>query len=440
MAYDSLIRALLEDQGNELLLSPAYTTGVGLRKSLGSLGDYKLKPWEAVLAGALTGLAGGALEGIGRSTAESRNEAVTSKLLSALGAKGEDRYNQLKDDPDTAKFATLLKVSDVADQQALELGLSEYEQKQRLQQQIDMEHPKYSLTQIGAGGGNEQVFGVNQYNVNDRVPIGEPYPKYDPTLRSGGLPIPPEEAGTLAELASALSGVPSEKLAPLYRSGEKARITSNLVAQRGTEGRSLRGVETKERMGGIPGYEPISDNFIQGSEEAAKLREKVGESQVAISLLEDIAATKDLNAITGQDAATLGALMGGLKIASRRLQGTGANYTKNEEGILNAMTPQIAAGDLFGALKAGALGKDQRVFAQTLQSIVQKTLDVELLARGQKNVTKNLSDYPASLIKRLGLGEQAQAGGFEMQQSGGSVPKRQPGETVSAYKARLGAQ
>lgn len=377
MAYDSLIRALLEDQSNELLLSPAYTTGVGLRKSLGSLADYKLKPWEAVLAGALTGLAGGALEGIGRSTAESRNEAVTSKLLSALGSSGPDRLSALEGDPETSKYATLLKLQEVADKQALELGLSEYEQKQKLQQALEMQHPKYDITELGAGGRNKQVNAINPYTL-EATPLGSPVPIDSPN--PGGFGAQPANQEFVQGLVS--KGLIDSDVARNIRTNNDV---DDALRSMGLEGVANRAKETKEiaeRTVSLPGYVQEDKSYKLTPDEAKELRTKIRTNANIIDKLDVLANQKNLNALTGQDSQTQAALSADLFNKFRMLTNSGAALSPRESSLIDQMLPQVAAGNLSGALKAGLLGRDQKQFAQDLKGILQRSLDTELGALG----------------------------------------------------------
>ena len=81
---------------------------------------YKLKPWQALLAGALGGFGSGVLKGIGTASADRKNAVITDKLAQALSTTGDEQQALFADTPELSKYGSLLKLQDLVDKREQE--------------------------------------------------------------------------------------------------------------------------------------------------------------------------------------------------------------------------------------------------------------------------------------------------------------------------------
>lgn len=116
-AYDVLLSALLKDEGSYQTEDPFYQAGTNMDSVLATMPKYHLKPWEAVLAGALGGFGSGVLKGIGTASADQKTAALAEDVTTGLGLHGTDRTEYFKSHPSLAKYGTILGVQGVEEEQ-----------------------------------------------------------------------------------------------------------------------------------------------------------------------------------------------------------------------------------------------------------------------------------------------------------------------------------
>lgn len=394
-----LAASLIKDQSSNLAQDPFYSAGTGIDEILSTMPHYKLKPWQALLAGALGGFGSGVLKGIGTASADRKNAVITDKLAQALSTTGDEQQALFADTPELSKYGSLLKLQDLVDKREQE------QMKTKALAEMLMKPP--TMRTINQGSTEIQ----QQYD-----PIGRTWeqvgsgPRWDPGRDNSGLnaAIPEEVAQQLATAAAKAQGLemPSPELIKTYSNARTAGLMNALTGDIGVQGRSDRTAGYKEKQSALFGYEPIDDKVMLTPGEKKDWDEKISATNSIVDKFDILAKSGDLNAITGQDSATQAAISAELFNKFRVLTNSGARLEEKEAQMLRAMMPRVAAGDLSGAIKAGLLGRDQKVFANDLKDLLTRSLDVELLSVGFKNKNKPLSAYPEETVKRLGLSPQ----------------------------------
>lgn len=426
-----LAAELLKDQ-DAYQQQPVYQLGSSLIDAApiyGIKGAGKVDPWESLLLGALSGFGGGALQGMAQAQ---QPESSTLRLAQAL--TGNDKlgeggleeavatlYKQaeeekLSDFYAQEKFKALAEAfADPKDRKVLS-GVDEIQERQTIVETGDPLNPyRIEYQEIGRG------------------------PRFAPRQDTA---VDPLVANKLAEMAAGLTGAPTDDPAmrAIYQNEDTARIANTLLSQEGIGERFKKNKEQTKRQTSLFGYEPIDDSFQLQASEMDDLRRNVSATQSIIAKL-DTLSDKDLTQIAGQDAQTQAAISAQMFQAFRNKTGSGANLTKNEEDLINSMSPALAAGNLTEAIKRGMLGRDQKQFAKDLQGLMQEGLDVELFSMGLKRKTRSLDSYPALLRETMGITLPDQGPPTPARAEAGSsleVPKRLPGESVPAYRARTG--
>lgn len=415
-AYDLLLSALLKDEGSYQTENPFYSAGTGIDAVLATMPKYHLKPWEAALAGALGGFGSGVLKGIGTASADQKTASIAEKLAGALG--GDDPVTALKADPELAKYAPIAQIKTLQDKFELDKQKREALAKALLS-------PPQMRTVINGLTETQQEYNPLTQQWKD-IGSGQ---RFAPSASVGNQPVNSELIQALVD-----SGNLDPSIGASIKTQSDAALAQRTIANQGVQSRSDRTFEQGKKKSALFGYEPIDDSVVLDTADVTKYRQKIAAIQDVKGKLESLAG-KDLTQIAGQDAQSQAATAALLFQSFRNMTGSGANLTANEVGLINDMSPALAAGNLTEALKRGALGRDQNVFAKDLSKMLQDGLDTEIFSLGLKRKGKDLASYPKSLRETMGIDAPDASKNI-----GGAleIPKRLPGESVSDYKARTG--
>lgn len=176
----------------------------------------------------------------------------------------------------------------------------------------------------------------------------------------------------------------------------------NVINNIGAEQRRIEGQDFRQRQSALPGYMNVSGAELSPST-AAKLSEQNFGIQKTKQLLGEYLAAPDT--YTGDASALQGAIRGMLINAQRIATNSGANFTGMEQGLIDMATPiALAGGDILSWTKAQLLGRNQKVFAQTLQGLYQKTQDYALAETyGQIRQDAPPGYYPPEMLQKWGI-------------------------------------
>ena len=204
------------------------------------------------------------------------------------------------------------------------------------------------------------------------------------SVDNNGRPqIPLSDALAMSAQSKILQGLqPSPEEATAYSKyvtdPRDAALISNAISR--GENVNIRG-QGFERAGlqlGLGGYEAEPNpQMLPRPEVIKELQLKSGGLASMQSLLQTYIDSPG-DPIIGQTSAQNAALTGMLMNAGRMYTNSGANFTETEQRMLKQALPAIMAGDLMGATKAMALGRDQKTFARDIQGIMQKAFDFQV--------------------------------------------------------------
>ena len=381
---DLLAAQLLKD--NASTNNPYAGAAAGIDSMLGTIPQYNMKPWEALLAGALGGFASGALKGYGESSQNKKTSEITQKLLAAFDAQGGIDTSVIAQTPEIAKYAPLIELNDLQEKNEEQKAL------RKLTTELAAKGPKMLTMQEGMDSVT-----YAQDPLSGTLTEVARGPKFKPSASPG-------EANQKLLDALVNSGNLDPSIAGAVDSQRDLETALRAIGQAGLQNRFNTNKTVERRKSSLFGYEPLDQSFMLQPSELDDLRNKVGSTQEVISKLETLAG-QDLTQIAGRDSATQQATAAMMFQAFRNKTGSGANLTKNEESLIKAMMPKLAAGDLVGAITAGALGRDQNQFSKDLQVLLQEGLDIDLFSRGLRRKSRDVSTYPQKLRETMGLYE-----------------------------------
>lgn len=135
------------------------------------------------------------------------------------------------------------------------------------------------------------------------------------------------------------------------------------------------------------GYDFLTDAQLTDTE-AAKLRDKIAQTNVLSSVFNQVATNPNYNPdeIFGNNAALTDALRAAAFQKLRMGAGTGANsgaaLNPGEKAIIEDMNFATMATDPIGSLKRMMAGRDQKQFAKDMAGVIQKLQDEEILGYG----------------------------------------------------------
>ena len=136
---DALVAQLLKE-GDTRQSDPMYKYGAEFAQSGPALSQAAgLNPWESLLVNALSGLGGGAIQGISQRLAK---PSTTSQALTALLMPDGPERDKAFEDPDLAKYKTVLDIEQRIKQQDSKEEAANFLAKQELQQIADAQSGK----------------------------------------------------------------------------------------------------------------------------------------------------------------------------------------------------------------------------------------------------------------------------------------------------------
>lgn len=352
-AYDLLLSALLKDEGSYQTENPFYSAGTGIDAVLATMPKYHLKPWEAVLAGALGGFGSGVLKGIGTASADQKTASIAEKLSSAL--MDGNAADTLSQDPELAKYAPIAKIADLQQKRELEQVKAKLE--------VEMANKPKTLQTIPISSTMEQ----EAYVGADGKPVfvGSPRPIFNPTDSSATHAIPSTVAERLAKSlmdAQGIQGPVDPSLVDTY-SNDRTAALNNQIASMGagrerSENAADRGSRVSEKTAGeISGLISLTEDIRAG------LGQAKGAFNGDPGLVE-----KKLNQLpTGSDAYN----------AFSKLQVSGAQAAKLKEGRVNDTTLELYTNYLTSRdlEPLGAVIKRGNDFADSLVNEAQNKID-----------------------------------------------------------------
>lgn len=117
MASITDLATILAEQDDYYAKTDPFLLGAqGLYSGAKGMGEYNLKPWEKLLAGALTGLGGGLMQGIGTARVQQKQTALADSLSTLL--EDPSRKDEvLAANPDAAKFMPSIQIAQKQRQQ-----------------------------------------------------------------------------------------------------------------------------------------------------------------------------------------------------------------------------------------------------------------------------------------------------------------------------------
>lgn len=371
LAQDSAMDLLSRSMASQREISPSQGIAAALLAAIPTLGGYLIgksvgtsKVPEGVLfdpskldptGGYVGGLAGSQ---IGANASKDYTGAIETdnlhkqKVLAAEAQIENDRAQQLRQQANTVENAALAIDADIA---KMPLELQQYAAQQKIAEQSQI---RAHIAKSQYDNAHEKQFTPAEIEIAKKV--------YGVDL-SGSSP----------------QGI-------------------NVINNIGAEQRRIEGQNFRQRQSAIPGFVNLSGAELNPST-AAKLSEQNFGIQKTKQLLDQYLAAPD--AYTGDASAIQGAIAGMLVNAQRMATGSGANFTGMEQSLIKVALPiALAGGDLLSWVKAQALGRDQKIFAQSLKDIYQKTQDYAI-AEAYGHVRENAPPgyYPPQILQQWGV-------------------------------------
>lgn len=140
----NLILAQLLKEQDDYKTNPTYEMGVALPQIAmqGALSPHSnLNPWEMLLVGALGGLGGGILQGIGQNMGQQSLNEKTTGIADLLGAETEaERLLALETNPQLKQYGELFKIDDALDRREA-TEAAKLEKLKRIQKILNNEVP-----------------------------------------------------------------------------------------------------------------------------------------------------------------------------------------------------------------------------------------------------------------------------------------------------------
>lgn len=200
---------------------------------------------------------------------------------------------------------------------------------------------------------------------------------------NGRTQIPLNDTLAMAAQAKILRGEqPSPEESAAYSKyvtdPRDAALISNAISRGANVDLRGQGFERSGLQLGLAGFEAEPNpQMLPRPEVVKELQLKAGGLASMQSLLQTYIDNPG-DPIIGQASAQNAALSGMLMNAGRMYTHSGANFTETEQRMLRQALPAIMAGDLTGAIKSMALGRDQKTFARDIQGIMQKAFNFEV--------------------------------------------------------------
>lgn len=251
---ESIAALLLSQQDDYKSTNPFYTSGSALLSMPPvDVAGTKMSPWTAVLAGALSGFSGGALQALGRRQGEAENADISTKLLEALSAEPAQRDSLLESDPKLSSYGALFKLNEAIDKKAL----SEYEKKQEIEALLK---PRTMRSVINGTSEQQQEFDPLSHEWSN---VGEGGPRFAPSSSEINSAIPPDVAQSLAGMAAKNQGLETAdpSLVSTYSNARTAGLANALLGQGAAVDRSEAATARASRVsekGALDLAEPLS--------------------------------------------------------------------------------------------------------------------------------------------------------------------------------------
>ncbi len=422
------LAALLQDQQEQYLLSnPYYLGAAGIAKA-GNTAGYDMPAWQKLLAGAVAGLGGGFLKGVGERQAEEKSTALASAFAEALETPKDKRDEIYAQNPDLKKMSAQMEMVEKTRERELSDFFVKEKQKQLAAALYDP--PKTRERMDGPNLIQEQLNPITrewtQYGAGPRF-------KATPdsvTINNDKNEVPEAARSIVVEqLAKTLGMETSDpRLSAVSSDFRLVNMLNKLDSSQDVTNRFDANKADKDAMAQVLGYEPVKPGVGKLTpEEARKFHEKLGTTAKLVAQVEQLGAG-DLDAITGMEAAQQKALSAFMFESLRGYNGSGAAQSAQEVESSKAMMPLAAAGNLLGAFKAGALGQDQKQLSKFLAKVFQENADYELLAAGLRRSSRPLDTYPKTLLETYGLSTPTPTGGPAVPPPGGA-PAASPTQT-----------
>jgi len=329
-ALSLLLAQALKDQ-ESYKTEPLYQMGTQLGSYHPFGPESGLNGWQSLLVGALSGLGGGILQGIGRGMSSDSNSVES--LAKVIGAAPAERESIAASDPKLSKYSSILKIADALDKQEL----TDFAEKERLKSALNPKLPKL----VNMQQGSENVTYSQDPLTGELTKIAAG-PKFAPRAETG---ISDLAGGKLAELAAALQGqeAPDEGTTAAFQNKDTARIATALLSQQGIGNRFSTDQVTQRKLA-----EKKSDaqNFINSADQVLKQLEKFNPN-------EDIAGASaravEANLLPSSEAADLDRMLAGTTFEALKPTFPGQLSDAEREAMQNVMGRQ--AGVTVGKLK-----------------------------------------------------------------------------------------